>query len=101
MTRRDLFSGNRDLIEHCAAILDAQPRTRLRVGRRGRTLSVATEGLDHLDVFADGHPAALPISLNLDGVRRVVIPDGAGEVEVVGFSQGVVRQRRRLTIGRS
>ncbi|HEX5075924.1 MAG TPA: S41 family peptidase [Gemmatimonadaceae bacterium] len=101
MTRRDLFSGNRDLIEHCAAILDAQPRTRLRVGRRGRTLSVATEGLDHLDVFADGHPAALPISLNRDGVRRVVIPDGAGEVEVVGFSQGVVRQRRRLTIGRS
>src|SRR4029453_6178568 len=29
MTRRDLFSGNRDLIEHCAAMLAAQPRTRL------------------------------------------------------------------------
>ena len=98
MTRRDIFGGNRDLIEHCAAMLAAQPRTRLKIGRRGRTLSVKTEGLDHLDIYADGHPASLPITVNRSGVRRIVVPQDAREVEVVGFSQGVVRQRRRLTI---
>ena len=98
MTRRDIFGGNRDLIEHCAAMLAAQPRTRLEIGRRGRTLSVKAEGLDQLDVYADGHPAGLPITPNRNGARRIPIPQDAREFEVVGFSHGVVRQRRRLTI---
>ena len=98
MTRRDIFGGNRDLIDHCAAMLAAQPRTRLEIGRRGRTLSVKAEGLDQLDVYADGHPAGVPITPNRNGARRIPIPQDAREFEVVGFSQGVVRQRRRLTI---
>src|SRR5690606_16537507 len=43
MTRNDVFKQNRDLIEHCAAILAAQPRTRLEIRRVGRNLEVATE----------------------------------------------------------
>lgn len=97
MTRRDIMSGNRDLIEHCADILAAQPRTALRIARRGRSVSVQSEGLDHLDIYADGHPAGAPVTLNRSGTRRIVVPDDAREVEVVGFSEGVIRQRRRLT----
>ena len=99
MTRRDIMSANRDLIEHCAELLAAQPRTRLRIARRGRSVSVQSEGLDHLDVYADGHPAGAPVTLNRSGSRRIVVPDDAREVEVVGFSEGVIRQRRRLSSG--
>jgi hypothetical protein len=96
MTRDDVFKSNRDLIEHCAGILVAQPRTRLDASLRGRTLTVKTSGLDHLDLYVDGHPGGLPIALDGKPNRRVFLPADALEVELVGFSGGVVRQRRRL-----
>jgi hypothetical protein len=100
MTRNDLFGSNRDLIEHCGEILAAQPRTRLDVKRIGRTLEVRSEGHDQLDVYVDGHPAGPPIAVRGNGRKRVRIPAKARSIEVVGFSNDVVRQRRRLTISR-
>jgi hypothetical protein len=97
MTRQDVLNGNEDLIEHCGEILAAQPRTRLIVRRRGRALTVETVGLDQLDLYVDGHPGGPPIALRGDGKQRVAVPAGAHEVEVVGFSKGVIRQRRLLT----
>jgi hypothetical protein len=100
MTREDIFGGNQPLIEHCAEILAAQPFTRLRVQVKKRALDVETVGLDQLDVYADGHPGSRPIRLRGDGSRRVGLPAGAREVEVVGFSSGVVYQRRRLSLAK-
>jgi C-terminal processing protease CtpA/Prc len=96
MTHDDIFKGNRDLIEHCGELLAAMPRTRMNVRRRGRALTVETVGLDQLDLYVGGHPAGVPIALTRDGTRRVRLPADATDVEVVGFSDGVVLQRRRI-----
>jgi hypothetical protein len=100
MTATDIFKRNRDLIERCGEILAAQPRTQLAVRRQGRRLVVETIGLDSLDVYVDGHPGGLPIALRGDGRRRLTLPNHAREVDIVGFSDGVVRQRRRLALPR-
>jgi hypothetical protein len=100
MTRNDLFGANRDLIEHCGEILAGQPRTHLDVKRIGRTLEVRSEGHDQLDVYVDGHPAGAPISVRGNGRKRVRIPAKARQIDIVAFSNDVVRQRRRLTIAR-
>jgi hypothetical protein len=96
MTQRDIFESNTDLIEHCAKMLAEQPRTQLQVMRRAGSLAITTAGLDHIDIYVDGHPAAPGMPLKSDNTVRVKLPAGAGAVEVVGFSQKVVRQRRRL-----
>ncbi|MCC6523596.1 MAG: hypothetical protein IT373_13145 [Polyangiaceae bacterium] len=95
MTRDDIFEGNRDLIEHCAGILAAEPGTGLSVRRRGAVATVETRGLDRLDVYVDGRPFT-SVTLRRDGRRSVRLPARAGGVEVVGFGGGVVRQRRRV-----
>ena len=96
MTARDIFEGNVDLIDHCGKILAAQPWTRLGVERHGSTLTVTTRGLDHIDVYSDGHPAVPGMLLKGDGAVRIRLPRGSGAIEVMGFSQTVLRQRRRL-----
>jgi peptidase S41-like protein len=96
MTRQDVFGGNRDLIERCGELLASQPFTRLVVHGRRPTLTVETVGLDQLDLYVDGHPGGVPIYLRGDGNHRVVVPAAARRVEVVGFSSGVVFQRRRV-----
>jgi hypothetical protein len=96
MTRDDLFRSNRDLIEQCAKILAAQPFTRLVVNRRGRSLMIDTEGIDQLDPYLNGHPWGHPIKIRKNGRRRMSLPAGAREIEMVGFASGVLRQRRRL-----
>jgi len=98
MTRTDIFRKNRDLIELCGELLASQPRTRLDVRRRGRTLAIRTAGLDQLDLYINGHTGGRPITLNGSGDRRVGLPAGTREVEIVGFADGVVRQRRRLGV---
>ncbi|HTT24685.1 MAG TPA: S41 family peptidase [Candidatus Sulfotelmatobacter sp.] len=96
MTKRDIFDGNKDLIEHCAGILASQPVTRLTVARRDGKLTIATSGLDHIDVYADGHPAFAGVQQPHDGTLPLQLPPGTGEAEVVGFAGKVVHQRRRL-----
>jgi hypothetical protein len=98
MTRADLFKRNRDLLEHCGEMLAAQPRTRLKVARHGRSLVVDTMGLDRLDLYVDGHPGET--SIQVEGIRRrrLHVRAGARTVEIVGFESGMLRQRRRLTM---
>jgi hypothetical protein len=98
MTKRDIFQSNGDLINFCGKILSAQPSTQLQVVRSGRSLKITTAGLDHFDIYADGHPAAPGSPLKGNGTVRVPLPKGANAVEVVGFSQKVIRQRRRLSL---
>jgi hypothetical protein len=97
MTLRDIFQGNADLIECCGQILSTQPLTQLQVVKSSRSLKITTAGLDHLDIYADGHPAGPGLPLKGIGTIRVPLPKGADVFEVVGFSQKVVRQRRRLS----
>jgi len=98
MTRNDIFRKNRDLIEACGELLAAQPRTRMDVRRRGRSLTVKTAGLDRLDLYVDGHPGGTPAALDDPGTRRLRVPGDALAVEVVGLAGGTVRQRRRITL---
>lgn len=102
MTEHDIFRSNEDLIAHCAELLEGQPWTRMNVKRKAGALTIVTAGLDQLDLYIDGHPSGGTIFLKQDGTKRVPLPTKAGEVEVVGFAGGVVRQRRRLpaTAGR-
>jgi hypothetical protein len=97
MTQRDIFKKNIDLIEYCGKLLVDQPSTQLNVVKSGRSLRITTVGLDHLDVYADGHPAGPGFPLKGNGTIRVPLPQGADAVEVVGFSENVIRQRRRLS----
>lgn len=97
MTREDVFKSNRDLIEHCGEMLAAQSRTVLDVKRVKRSLEIRTEGLDQLDLYVNGHPAGTPIDLKSSGRQRISLPTGTRQVDVVGFANEVVRQRRRLT----
>ena len=96
MTEHDIFGSNEDLIAHCAELLEAQPWTQLKVTRKANTLTIATAGLDQIDLYIDGHPGGRAILLKQNGTRRVPLPANAGEVEVVGFADSVVRQRRRV-----
>jgi hypothetical protein len=102
MTRDDIFHGNRDLMEYCGKILASQPRTRLDVSRSRGVLKIETLGLDQLDVYIDGHPGSSPVLVQKDGQRRLRLPGGAQDIQIVGFSRGVPLQRRRLDLnGRS
>jgi hypothetical protein len=96
MTERDIFDSNKDLIGHCAQMLASQAVTRLNVSREGSNLAVTTSGLDHIDVYANGHPAFAGIEHVQDGTLPLQLAPNAGEVEVVGFAGNVVQQRRRL-----
>jgi hypothetical protein len=99
MTKRDIFEGNKDLIAYCGKILEGKPWTEMEVTRRRGTLTVRTSGLDHIDIYVDGHPARPGLPLKKDGSIRVPLPTTAGQVDVVGFSGNIVRQRRRLAAG--
>ena len=96
MTLKDIFQRNRDLIERCGEMLVAQPLTRLKVRRLRNVAIVDTKGIDQLDLYVDGRPGGLPVTVARGGRTRVALPARAQVVEIVGFSQGVVRQRRRL-----
>lgn len=98
MTRDDIFERNRDLTERCGEMLAAQPWTRLVVHPRANRLNVDTVGLDQLDLYVNGHPAGVPLTLKADGRLELEVPAKAREVELVGFSKGVVRQRRRVNL---
>jgi hypothetical protein len=98
MTERDIFDGNKDLIDFCCKLLEAQPYTQLEVARRAGVLAITTEGLDRIDIYSDGHPALPTIRVKRDGTIRVRLPKGAGALEVVGYSENALLQRRRLPV---
>ena len=97
MTGTDIAHGNKDLIEQCATILAAQPRTRMNVKRVTSGIEVETAGLDQLDVFAAGHPVGRPYRVGRDGKHTLKLrAKKSAMIEIVGFAQGIVRQRRRI-----
>lgn len=96
MTRVDVLDSNRDLIEHCSEILSTLPRTKLNARRWGRTITIETAGIDRVDLYYDGHPAGALTRIRRAGKRRMHVPATANEVEVVGWSDGSICQRRIL-----
>jgi len=98
MTRNDILDGNRDLIRYCAKLLAAQPWTRLNVNVDRDKVNIETAGLDQVDVYADGHADRASIGIAHDGTHQIALSGGIQSIEVVGFAEKVVRQRRRLTV---
>jgi hypothetical protein len=99
MTRDDLLEGNQDLIAACIAVLKRQPFSRLSpvLDRPGRTISVTTRGLDRVDTFIDGHPGTSH-TVKANASLTIPYPAGTAIVDMSGFAEGVVRQRRRLAV---
>jgi hypothetical protein len=59
LTQRDVLGDNEDLLAEAAALLDKQQRHRVMANFDGRrTFTLATAGLDRVDVFVDGVPVA-------------------------------------------
>ncbi|QIG47043.1 hypothetical protein G5V57_04335 [Nordella sp. HKS 07] len=99
MTGTDILNGNRDLIEQCAEMLAAQPWTRMNVRQAAGGIEVETAGIEQVDLFVDGHPAGFPHSIPGDGKHRIKLAVKKGQmVEVAGFAEESLRQKRRLTI---
>jgi hypothetical protein len=99
MTRNDLLNGNEDLIASCIKLLKGEPFSRMSttVDRTKRTITVDTQGLDHIDAHVDGHPL-LAQRLTVAESFSVAYPAGADAIELTGFSANVLRQRRRLSL---
>lgn len=97
MTRNDLMQGNRDLIDTCVQALRQQPLTTLRaaVSSADRTIAVSTRGLDRLDVEFDGHPASTHL-LRANDTLTITYGTSTRVVELTGFVEETVRQRRKL-----
>ena len=98
MTRHDVLESNQDLIKHCIGLLKQQPVTHMQVSLAKKVLTIQTEGLDRLDVYVDGHAACASIAVAHKDTQKVNIPAGAQQVEVVGFNEESICQRRRLAV---
>jgi hypothetical protein len=95
MTKNDLLHGNRDLLHHCVELLQAQAATGMAAEIRDGRLHVRTESLDLLDVTVDGH--SRDAAAITDGEYVIEIKEG-DVVEVSGWAQGTLAQRRRLNV---
>ena len=95
MTQRDVFDSNADLIEHCGQLLTGQPWTQLDIARRGSRLTITTAGLDHVDIYADGHPAGPGVP-----ARKVARKSGwIFRTELVGIRSGRLQPEHRFASG--
>lgn len=95
MTRRDLIEDNRDLLAFCGRLLRRLPRTSLTVQRRGgrpARLEVSGTGLDRVRVLIDGRLHRDDGDVGSD----VRLPADWQQVEIEGFADGELRQRRLL-----
>jgi hypothetical protein len=92
MTRDDVLSGNKDLLDHAGALLAALPVRRLDVrsatiagGTVTLTLQVA--GVDRIDVYVNGRPRSTFDVV--DGPVTATIEGGAGDgIRIEGFAAG-------------
>jgi Peptidase family S41 len=99
LTSTDVLNGNRDLIEHCASILAAQPLTKLLVNTGRQGIQIQTAGLDVLDVYVDSHPVVPSFRVAKDGKKTLKVKLRKGTtLDVLGFASGTLRQKRRLFI---
>lgn len=99
MTRDDLLAGNRDLIAHCISLLGQQPASRCDavLDAAASTVTVTTSGLSRLDALFDGHPGTSDVVSGAT-TTTIVVPPGTKAVEITGWGEDQVRQRRRITI---
>ncbi|MGP3964323.1 S41 family peptidase [Nonomuraea sp. 3N208] len=102
LTRRDLLEGNPDLLAKAAEILHRTPSRTMDVGDititgADVTLTLTTERLTGLDVYANGRP--ITTAVVLDGINVVSFTLPATEVVVVrlaGFQQDALAAARNL-----
>ena len=99
MTRNDLLNGNADLIATCIARLKQLPASRLAavVNTTGRSIQVATAGLDRVDLMLDGHPGSSNV-VSSAAPLTLLYPAGTKVIELTGFMGGALRQRRRFRL---
>lgn len=94
MTREDLVSGNRELIEFCGGLLAGIERTAMKVTVQASTVAVTTRGLDELETYVDGRPLEAVRTIH-DGTVQLPRPD-TQTIEFVGRRRGEVCQRRKV-----
>jgi hypothetical protein len=99
MTRDDLLDGNRDLLATCIGVLKRQPFSRLLpvIDKTTRSIAVTTAGLDRIDVLIDGHPGTSQ-EIATNRTMTFSYPPRTKTVELIGFADDDVRQRRRLSL---
>jgi hypothetical protein len=99
MTRNDLLNGNADLIATCIARLKQLPASRLAavVNTTGRSIQVATAGLDRVDMTLDGHPGSSNV-VSSAAPLTLLYPAGTKVIELTGFKGNELRQRRRFRL---
>jgi len=105
MTVRDVLEGNQDLFAAAGRMLAELPVRRLTgtpgtPTAAGLPVTLATRGIDRVDVCVDGRPV---LSVDVaDGGSEVTLPRsaaGAETVELAGFIGGKLVVRSRLPLG--
>ncbi len=74
MTRNDLLHDNVDLIDMCTSLLASEPRTDLRLEWKRPTLSITTQRLNRIDIYADDRPYTT-LDVLRDGTVQIQLPD--------------------------
>jgi hypothetical protein len=93
MTERDLLEGNADLLDHACRILATLPRYALRAERESGGLALETLGLDRIDLYVNGRPAAWRAVR--DGKRKWRLRLKSGDtLRLEGFFQDKLAARR-------
>ena len=97
MSTDDLLHDRRDLIAHCIRLLRKQPFSSLgyEIDKTKRTVTVATNGLDRVDALFDGHPGSTFVASDTKKLN-VAYPTGTQRIELTGFDDETMRQRRRI-----
>lgn len=94
MTRRDVLDGNVDLFEACGRLLAAEPKTALEVAWDRPRLSVTTNNLTRVDIYADDRPYTT-MDVTQDGTLAVDLLDPE-TIRVEGYRGQNLRQARLL-----
>ena len=103
MTKDDVLSGNKDLLDHAGALLAALPARRLDVtsasvagGAVALTLQVAK--LDRIDVYVNDRPQ-LTSDVSDGAVSRSVQGSVGDQLRIEGFDGGALVAVRRHQVG--
>ena len=99
MTRNDVLDGNRDLLAYCIDKLRAMPFSRMNpvVDEAARAIHVETKGLDCISVTRDSRAEG---SRTIREGEEVTVQYSARTkvIELTGYSDGKVTQRRRIVV---
>jgi Peptidase family S41 len=91
----DLVKHNVDLMNFCGKLLASESHTDLWAKPTKLGISLETLGLDRVDVYVDERPHS-SMDVKADKPQNVKIKQGWSQIDVVGFSSQLVRQRRRV-----